>query len=114
MCGLIAMITKTPGGFHYKAGETFSQLLYAGALRGMDSTGVFGINKYGNLKLHKAATPSAEFMRTKTFENFDKDIFNNMRVVVACAKTGGAIGAFRKSCRFCTALTFVTGCSPTS
>jgi len=92
MCGLIAMITKTPGGFHYKAGETFSQLLYAGALRGMDSTGVFGINKYGNLKLHKAATPSAEFMRTKTFENFDKDIFQSMRVVVGHnrASTRGA------------------------
>jgi len=92
MCGLVAMISKSSSGFAYKAGDTFGQMLYANALRGMDSTGVFGVNKYGNLKVHKAATKASKFMETKTYEEFDNDIFHSYRIVVGHnrASTRGA------------------------
>jgi len=82
MCGLVAMISKSKTGFAYKQSDIFAQMLYADALRGWDSTGVFGINKYGNLKLHKAATKASIFMTTKAYENFDHEIFNDFRIVV--------------------------------
>ena len=82
MCGLVCMISKAKTGFAYKQSEVFSQMLYADALRGWDSTGVFGINEYGNLKLHKAATKASVFMTTKAYENFDREIFQDFRIVV--------------------------------
>jgi len=92
MCGLVAMISKSDSGFAFKSGEMFNQMLYANALRGMDSTGVFGVNKYGNLKLHKSATRASKFMETKAYEEFTKDIFSDYRIVVGHnrASTRGA------------------------
>ena len=66
MCGIIAMISKDKFGFEYKSKTIFQQMLYANALRGQDSTGVFGINKHGNLKMVKSAQPAASFLATKT------------------------------------------------
>lgn len=57
-------------------------MLYADALRGMDSTGIYGINKFGNLKMVKAAKAAAEFIETKTFKEFKTDISANLRIVV--------------------------------
>ena len=42
MCGLVGMIAIQSQGFSYKDKEMFNQLLYADAVRGEDSTGVFG------------------------------------------------------------------------
>lgn len=82
MCGIVAMISKSSSGFSYKDSQMFDQMLYANALRGVDSTGVFGINKYGNLKMIKAAQCAAEFQKTKTYSNFSDSIFKDFRVVV--------------------------------
>ena len=82
MCGLVAIISKNQHGFLFNDGKLFEQMLYADALRGMDSTGIYGINKYGNLKMVKAAKAAAEFIGTKTFQDFKNEIVNKFRVVV--------------------------------
>jgi predicted glutamine amidotransferase len=82
MCGIVGMICKSSFGFAWKDKQMFEQLLYANALRGEDSTGIFGINKYGNLKMHKAAKPSWEFLQTKTSKDFMDSIYKDMRIVV--------------------------------
>lgn len=82
MCGIVAIISKTPIGFNYKDGDMFKQMLYANALRGFDSTGIFGINKYNNLQMIKAAQPAATFLETKAFSDFKSDMFSRLKVVV--------------------------------
>ena len=92
MCGLVAMVTKGKYGFQYKDKAMFEQMLYADALRGEDSTGVFSVNKYGNLKMLKSAKTSADFIRTKGFQDFSDKIFAESRMVVGHnrASTRGA------------------------
>ena len=83
MCGIVGMIAKNPTqGFSWKDKQLFTQLLYADALRGEDSTGVFGVNKYGNLIMHKAATPAAKFIGTKTYEDFEDRIYRDFVAVI--------------------------------
>ena len=82
MCGLVAVISKSQHGFLFNDAKLFEQMLYADALRGMDSTGIYGINKYGNLKMVKAAKAAAEFIGTKTFQDFKSEIISKFRVVV--------------------------------
>jgi len=93
MCGLIAAISKTTNGFDYKTDGIFAQMLYANALRGMDSTGVYGINKYGNLDMLKAAKPAADFIRDPETKAFVDKIYMNYRIVVGHnrAATKGAV-----------------------
>lgn len=92
MCGIIAMISKLDSGFDYKTESIFTQMLYTNALRGFDSTGVFGINKHGNLELLKSATTAQDFINTKAYNAFQKKIFMDFRVVVGHnrASTKGA------------------------
>lgn len=82
MCGLVSIISKNKYGFVQKDIDLFEQMLYADALRGQDSTGVFGVNKYGNLKMLKSAKPSADFITTKAFKDFKLDALSNARVLV--------------------------------
>lgn len=93
MCGIVAAISRGTNGFGYKAEAIFTQLLYANALRGFDSTGVFGVNKYGNLKLHKMAGQAVDFLKTHEAGEFIKDIWSHYRVVVGHnrAATKGAV-----------------------
>ena len=81
MCGIVAIISKTATGFSFKDGDLFKQMLYADALRGFDSTGVFGINKHHNLKMIKSAQPAANFINTKAFEDFKSDIFSKYSAI---------------------------------
>jgi predicted glutamine amidotransferase len=93
MCGLVAAISKGNQGFEYKADLVFTQMLYANALRGMDSTGLYGINKHGNLDMLKSAQPSADFIRTPEAREFIDKIYMNYRIVVGHnrAATKGAV-----------------------
>lgn len=82
MCGLVGMIAKTKTGFSYKDKQLFTQMLYADALRGEDSTGVYGVNKYGNLKMIKAAQKAATFIESKTYQEFESSILTDLHIVV--------------------------------
>lgn len=92
MCGIVAMIAKKDNGFNWKDKSMFRQMLLANTVRGDDSTGVFGVNKYGNLKMMKNAKPAQYMLDTKAYKEFEDDIFTNMRFVVGHnrASTRGA------------------------
>jgi hypothetical protein len=86
------MICKNKAGFTLRDKQMFTQLLYANGLRGFDSTGVFSVNKEGNLKMIKAAQRVDDFIQTKTYENFEEDIFRSSHIVIGHnrASTRGA------------------------
>lgn len=92
MCGLVAMISKQKFGFQYKDSSLFTQMLYADALRGLDSTGMFGVNQHNNVRMLKAAKPAAEFLGAKTVQDMIKDMFTKYKVMVGHnrASTKGA------------------------
>lgn len=82
MCGLISIISKKPMGFTQKELTFFKQGLYTTALRGMDSTGIFGINKAGNIFGLKDAIPSSEFIATKDYELFETKSYLDAKILV--------------------------------
>lgn len=66
MCGLVAVISKQKTfGFGFKDKTIFLQMLISDMFRGMDSTGCFGVNKFGNLKMVKDASASPFFINKK-------------------------------------------------
>jgi len=82
MCGLIGMISRKDFGFGFKDKAIFEQLLFSDTLRGVDSTGIFGVNKYGNLLAHKTAAPASNALRTATFQEFLGKIYTDYKIVM--------------------------------
>lgn len=82
MCGLIGMIAKTHQGFWGVDKEIFTQMLYADAVRGKDATGVFGVNKHGNVHWLKQASASGWFVTTKDYDEFATKIPSEMMMVI--------------------------------
>jgi len=82
MCGLIGMISRKDFGFGFKDKSIFEQLLFSDTLRGIDSTGIFGVNKYGNLLAHKTAAPASNALRTATFQEFLGKIYTDYKIVM--------------------------------
>jgi len=82
MCGLVGIIAKRANGFWTKEVEMFEQLLYADALRGFDATGIFGVDKEGNLDVKKQASPAAKFINTSKYEEFRKKAVSDYQFVI--------------------------------
>lgn len=82
MCGIVGMISKNPSGFYTKDLTLLDQMLYADALRGDDSTGLFGVTTEGNVHLLKEASCSTIFMADKKYDEFQKTMISNMKFVV--------------------------------
>lgn len=59
MCGLVGAIIKGNSGFYGDQEKSFFEMLYADALRGMDSTGVIGVNRSGDFFIAKQAQQAA-------------------------------------------------------
>lgn len=69
MCGLVAVVSKYSNGLSKEQVDVFNDLLYIDALRGMDSTGVFMVDKNGSMDLAKEATDAADFRRKKEYQD---------------------------------------------
>lgn len=82
MCGIVGMISKHPSGFYMKDAALLDQMLYADALRGDDSTGLFGVTTEGNVHLLKEASCSTIFMADKKYDEFQRTMISNMKFVV--------------------------------
>lgn len=67
MCGLVSVISKYGYGFNKEQVDVFDTLLYADALRGMDSTGVFMVDRDGTMELAKEASASYDFRQHKDY-----------------------------------------------
>ena len=82
MCGIVGMVTSNTNGFMHTHRKVFSQLLWADTLRGEDSTGVFGVNKYGNIDYLKTTGHAGNLVTTKEYQDFEDDIFSDYHMVV--------------------------------
>lgn len=82
MCGLVAIVTKNHHGFVKDQVDAFDNLLYIDALRGMDSTGVFVVDKDGSMELAKEATASYDFRQAVEYQDLCKSAFRTGRAMV--------------------------------
>lgn len=83
MCGIVAIISKqTSTGFLYKDKTIFLQMLISDMFRGMDSTGTFAVNKHGNLKMVKDASPAPFFINKKEANTYFNDFIYDYHIVV--------------------------------
>jgi len=83
MCGLVAIMSKqATTGFLYKDKTIFLQMLISDMFRGMDSTGSFAVNKYGNLKSIKDASAATYFINKKEANTFFNDFVSDYHIVV--------------------------------
>lgn len=93
MCGLISVLTKNQNGFSVKDMKIFQQMLFVDTLRGEDSTGVFGVNRHGSISVVKSAMAAPDFIRTKSYDDWDTDMFREGSILVGHNRsaTKGAI-----------------------
>jgi hypothetical protein len=82
MCGLVAIISKNNSGFFQTQKTMFFQMLVADMFRGLDSTGVYSVNNYGNLKWIKDASSAPFFLQKKDATEFFSDFLTSARIVV--------------------------------
>lgn len=82
MCGIVGMVATFENGFTYKHKDVFSNLLWLDTLRGDDSTGIFGVNKYGNVKYAKDIKNGPQFLETTECKDILSDIYLNGRCIV--------------------------------
>lgn len=69
MCGLVAIINKLNNGFNMPDKDNFADMLYADAIRGMDSTGAFLVDNLGNLSWGKTKHNPVHLFITKEWDN---------------------------------------------
>lgn len=84
--------------------KAFKNLLYLDAFRGEDGTGVFGVNKYGNVDMVKTDDPSGKFVYSPEYAEFEKGMFSKYNIVVGHNRKA-TVGAVNKD----TAHPFISG-----
>lgn len=76
------MSKQASTGFLYKDKTIFLQMLISDMFRGMDSTGTFAVNKHGNLKMVKDASPAPFFINKKESNTYFNDFISDYHIVV--------------------------------
>ena len=69
MCGIVGVITGDKWGFNKEALDSFELMLYMDTLRGEDSTGVFLVERNGNVHIAKQVGDGAAFLRSKEWKD---------------------------------------------
>jgi len=82
MCGLVAILTKSNNGFTKSDKENFSDMLYADAVRGMDSTGAFLVTNLGNVVWGKSRYNPVHLLITKEWDNMLDKAFKEGQFLV--------------------------------
>jgi hypothetical protein len=82
MCGIVGIIAKNTNGFLHQHTNIFTEMLYANALRGFDSTGVFGVNKSGNVDIKKMATQASHFISHPDYKEFETSMFSKYHFAI--------------------------------
>lgn len=80
MCGIVGLIIKGDNGLTTKHEAVFREMLYADAIRGFDSTGVVGINKYGDFGTIKEAVQAAIFIPKLENSDLWKEMYTKGKV----------------------------------
>ena len=82
MCGLVAIVSKNKVGFNFKDKTIFLQMLISDMFRGMDSTGIFAVNKHGNLNMIKDASHASLFINKKEANTYFNNFVSDYHIVV--------------------------------
>lgn len=82
MCGIVAVVSAYSNGFSTAEADMFRDLLFMDTLRGVDSTGVFGVDNRGNVQIHKEATSAPWFLSTDEYKEFSRDIIFRGKIAV--------------------------------
>ncbi len=82
MCGIVGLLTASKYGFLNDDIQRFNQLLVCDSVRGPDSTGVFGVNTFGNVSYLKEKGNPFKLMETPEYQAFMKEATNNIQFVI--------------------------------
>ncbi len=82
MCGIVGMVSSSGYGFTHEQRKIFNTLLWADTVRGEDSTGVYGVNKYGNVDFLKTVGHAGVLQDSTEYQEFNTKIFSDYRMVV--------------------------------
>ena len=82
MCGIVGIVAKHSGGFWNWVPDFFEEMLYADALRGLDSTGAFMVTRKNAVKVVKQAADPGMLFRTLSWKNFKGSIYSDAMVLV--------------------------------
>lgn len=82
MCGIVGIFSKYSTGFWKVHQEMFKNMLIFDAIRGEDSTGVFGIDNQGRIDLMKGDADGYIFTHSKDYEKFHEKILNKYNIIV--------------------------------
>ena len=81
MCGIVGIIGKN-SGLYGEADDLFEEMLLVDSIRGMDSTGAFGVTKKNQVTVAKQAVDPGIFFSTNTWKTFKSDINRKCRIVI--------------------------------
>lgn len=82
MCGLVGVINKSKHGMFKDQIDNFHHMLYADAIRGMDGTGMYMVNKFGNVRWMKAKHNPVHLHVTKEYEDTLDEAFKNGQLLI--------------------------------
>lgn len=81
MCGIVAIICKNPTGLFAYDRDAFEDMLVANSIRGLDSTGVFGVSLRNEVHIVKQGIDPVNFFRAPSYKEWGNKI-PQFRVVV--------------------------------
>lgn len=81
MCGIVALISKQPNGLFAFDKDLFEEGLIADTVRGMDSTGVFGVTMKNELHVVKQGIDAITFMRSPGYKEWAAKISQYRAIV---------------------------------
>lgn len=82
MCGINGLISRHTNGFWKRDADLFSSMLRMGSIRGMDSTGVFGVGPNGKVDLVKGDADGYVFTRSGPYSKFEERINRKYRIAI--------------------------------
>lgn len=82
MCGIVGVISNYSNGFDDKEVNAFTTMLFLDTLRGLDSTGVFALDRDNNIEIHKAAVNGGSFVADDIYKQFKTTLMYDGTFVV--------------------------------
>ena len=92
MCGLVAVLSKSKFGVLSSETTLFETMLYTDAIRGWDSSGTFGVNKFGNLDWFKSRGTPQMLFSNKEYADYMKN-FHTTGVALVGHNRKATVGA---------------------
>lgn len=82
MCGIVGLISKRSTGFYAKQADLMSNMLRIDSIRGMDSTGVFGVTSKGQVDWKKGDGDGYLFTNTINWAEFRRKMIRDYQIVI--------------------------------